>query len=124
VHSKEVEQNARKPESEAMISSSIECGVISRVESLKMSEPIDAKLQLSSGNLVSSKHDDLLGMLPDEAVMDFPYIIFRRPLTDADGDSNQTITGGVMAAPHDLSDSRALVVQDSPRGYRSKRSIT
>jgi hypothetical protein len=36
-----------------------------------MSEPIDAKLQLSSGNIVSSKHDDLLGMLTDDAVMEF-----------------------------------------------------
>jgi hypothetical protein len=89
-----------------------------------MSEPIDAKPQLSSGNLVSSKHNDLLGMLTDHAVMEFPYHLPTTSLTDVDGEGNQTITGGVIAAPYHLCDIRALVVQDSPRGYRSKRSIT
>ena len=38
-----------------------------------MSEPIDAKLQLSPGNLVSPKHDDLLEVSTNDAVMEFPY---------------------------------------------------
>jgi hypothetical protein len=69
----EVEQNVCKPQPKAKISSSIQRGVISRVESFKVSEPVDAKLQLSPGNLVSWKHDDLLGMSTDDAVMEFPY---------------------------------------------------
>jgi hypothetical protein len=91
-----------KPEPEAKICSSTQRGVISRVESQKISEPIGEKLQ-------------------PRTVMEFPFH-FSTTSDDAAG-GYQTFTGGVIAAPHDMSGMRTLVLQDSPRGYRS-RSVT
>ena len=38
-----------------------------------MPVPLDAKLRNFLNNLVSSKHHDLLEMLTENAVMEFPY---------------------------------------------------
>ena len=44
-----------------------------------MPAPLDAKLQNFLDNLVSSKHHDLLEMLTEDAVMEFPYHLPTTP---------------------------------------------
>lgn len=44
-----------------------------------MPESIDAKLQNFLSNLVSSKHHELLEMLAEDAVMEFPYHLPTTP---------------------------------------------
>ena len=44
-----------------------------------MLERIDDKLQHFLSNLVSSKHPDLMEMLTEDAVMEFPYHLPTTP---------------------------------------------
>ena len=44
-----------------------------------MPAPLDAKLQNFLDNLISSKHHDLLEMLTEDAVMEFPYHLPTTP---------------------------------------------